>query len=245
LPPRVAGALQAIGGLAQTAAGAALLETPAFPLGGLLIWLGVDNIGAGVNTAITGERTATITNGMLSAGLRKFGGLNDEQAQGLANGIEIGINVGADMAAAGALAAAPARVPGQIGYGSSDLSRAAQAYRQRAGVTAGRNVAVFEYRAADGSLQTIARASEWGVGHAERIIARELEGMGVQPSQVTRIYSELQPCVIPEEPAGCARFIRDTFPQAEVTWSFEYGATEASRRAGMAGLRQAAENLGR
>jgi hypothetical protein len=139
----------------------------------------------------------------------------------------------------------PVRVTGQIGYGSSDLSRAAQAYRRTEGVTDGRNVAVFEYRAADGSLQTIARVSERRVGHAERIIARELETMGVQPSQVTRIYSELQPCVIPTEAAGCARFIRNTFPQAEVTWSFEYGATEASRRAGVAALRQAVENLGR
>jgi hypothetical protein len=138
---------------------------------------------------------------------------------------------------------APVRVTGQIGYGSSDLSRAAQAYRGTAGVTGGRNVAIFEYRAADGSLQTIARASERGVGHAERIIARELETMGVQPSQVTRIYSELQPCNVPG--GYCDPFIRRTFPQAEVSWSFEYGATAESRAAGVEALRRAAGNLGR
>jgi RHS repeat-associated protein len=142
-----------------------------------------------------------------------------------------------------AAAAAPARVTGQIGYGSSNLSRAAQAYRQTQGVTGGRNVAVFEYRAADGSLQTITRASTRGVGHAERIIARELQGMGVKRSQVTRIYSELQPCNVPG--GYCDPFIRRTFPHAEVSWSFEYGATAESRAAGVEALRRAAENLGR
>ncbi|MCK6473194.1 MAG: RHS repeat-associated core domain-containing protein [Planctomycetes bacterium] len=45
-------------------------------------------------------------------------------------------------------------------YGSSDLSKAAIQYRLQNNITGGRNVAVFEYRAADGTLQTIARASE-------------------------------------------------------------------------------------
>ena len=137
---------------------------------------------------------------------------------------------------------APNLLGRQIGYGSSDLSRLAQAYRQTAGVRGGRNVAVFEYRAADGSLQTIARASERGVGHAERIIARELEAIGVPPSQVSRIYSELQPCNMPG--GYCDPFIRRTFPQADVSWSFEYGATAASRAAGVDALRNAAANLG-
>jgi hypothetical protein len=127
--------------------------------------------------------------------------------------------------------------PGQIPYGSSDLSQKAITYRQAEGVTGGRNVAVFEYKASDGSLQTVAAASERGVGHAERIAADQLSDMGVQPSQVTRIYSELQPCNVPG--GYCAPFIARTFPQAEVTWSFEYGATPESRAAGVAALKAA------
>jgi hypothetical protein len=149
---------------------------------------------------------------------------------------------GAPLGEAAAEGLASKGLIGQIGYGSSDLSHVAQAYRQAAGVTGGRNVAVFEYRAADGSLQTIARASERGVGHAERIIGRELESMGVQPSQVTRIYSELQPCNVPG--GYCDPFISRTFPEAEVTWSFQYGATVESRAAGVEALRSAVENLG-
>ena len=74
-----------------------------------------------------------------------------------------------------------------VEYGGSDLSQAAIAYRQAQGITSGRNVAVFEYRAGDGSLQHISAASQRGVGHAERILGRQLEDMGISASQVTRI----------------------------------------------------------
>jgi RHS repeat-associated protein len=131
---------------------------------------------------------------------------------------------------------------GQIPYASSDLSQEAIAYRVANKITGGRNVSVYEYQAADGSLQTIARASQRGVGHAERIVGGELEGLNVDPSRVTRIYSELQPCNMPG--GYCAGYLARTFPQAQVTWSFEYGATPASRAAGVAALKSATENLG-
>jgi hypothetical protein len=38
-------------------------------------------------------------------------------------------------------------------------------------------------------------------------------------------------------------FIRRTFPNAKVTWSFEYGATPESRKAGLQGLQKAADDL--
>ena len=85
------------------------------------------------------------------------------------------------------------------------------------------------------------RASERGVGHAERIIARELEAAGVDPSQVRRIYSELEPCSVPG--GYCAAFIDRTYPNAVVTHSFEYGATKASRSAGVDALRNAVTRL--
>lgn len=129
---------------------------------------------------------------------------------------------------------------GQIPYRSSDLSGEALSYRRANGMSGGRNVAVFEYVTPSGEFRTIARASERGIGHAERIIARELEAMGVDSSAVTRIYSELQPCG-PIPGGFCARMIERDFPGASVSYSFEYGATPGSRRAGVDALKRAAE----
>jgi hypothetical protein len=130
---------------------------------------------------------------------------------------------------------------GQVSYGSSHLSQAAIAYRRANGISGGRNVAVFEYLDSTGSVKTIGKASEMRVGHAERLIAKELESMGVRPTQVTRIYSELAPCNLPG--GYCDKFIRETYPQAQVSWSFEYGATQESRKAAMQALKKAVEAL--
>jgi hypothetical protein len=131
---------------------------------------------------------------------------------------------------------------GQIGYESSDLGRIAANARRQTADFSPRNVAVFEYRAADGSLKTITTWSERGVGHAERLLAKDLEALGVKPSQVTRIFSELEPCAAPG--GYCKRFLNDTFPDAEVSWAFEYGDA-ASRTRGIQALREALENLSR
>jgi hypothetical protein len=143
---------------------------------------------------------------------------------------------------AAVVGASVAALTGRVAYGESELSKIAIAFRQTEKIAGARNVAVFEYLDASGTLRTIARASERGVGHAERIIARELETVGVKASQVRRIYSELQPCVLPF--AQCEAFIAKNFPQALVTWSFDYGATVESRAAGVALLREAVRRLG-
>ena len=62
-------------------------------------------------------------------------------------------------------------------------------------ITGARNVAVYEY-GNNGKLNVIAGASERYKGHAERLIAKKLENMGIEPFQITRIYSELEPCCI-------------------------------------------------
>jgi hypothetical protein len=112
---------------------------------------------------------------------------------------------------------------GRVPYGSTGLSKLAQTSRLARNFNNARNVAVFEYKTADGSLHTLVGESQGfttGGGHAERIIANQLQNMGVQPSQVTRIYSELEPC---NNPGGyCMRFVRETFPHAKLTWSFNY-----------------------
>jgi RHS repeat-associated protein len=134
---------------------------------------------------------------------------------------------------------------GQIAYRSTDLSRVAAEFRQANAISAGRNVAVFEYRATDGTLQMVAGASvrgQQGLGHAERNVWAYLQQQGIEPSRVTRIYSERQPCNLPG--GYCDNFIKRTFTQARVTWSFEYGATPESREAGKKALRLAVEQLG-
>jgi Xanthomonas XOO_2897-like deaminase len=71
-------------------------------------------------------------------------------------------------------------------------------------------------------------------------IADELPGLGVQPGQVNRIYSELQPCSLPRH--ECGEMVRTTFQNARVTWSFEYGDF-ASRRRGIQALGDALQDL--
>ena len=128
----------------------------------------------------------------------------------------------------------------QVEYGSTDLSQEAIRYRQENNITGARNIAVYEYEN-NGQLCTIVGASQRNQGHAERLIAKELENMGIQPAQVRRIYSELEPCSIPG--GYCKRFLQSEFPQADVTYSFEYGLTQESRRAGVNALKEAVKNL--
>ncbi|HSI84278.1 MAG TPA: nucleic acid/nucleotide deaminase domain-containing protein, partial [Candidatus Methylacidiphilales bacterium] len=58
-------------------------------------------------------------------------------------------------------------------------------------------------------IGTIARHSVRGVGHAKHLIAKELAEMGVSPSAVSRIYSELEPCCTVR--GYCKKFIGKTF----------------------------------
>jgi nucleic acid/nucleotide deaminase of polymorphic system toxin len=81
--------------------------------------------------------------------------------------------------------------------------------------------------------------SQRGVGHAERLAAKELEARGVPASSVQRIYSQLEPC---EQPGGyCKGFLAREFSQAEVTYTHPYppGPEGAEvRRASVEAMRQ-------
>lgn len=135
---------------------------------------------------------------------------------------------------------------GQVEYGATDLSRIAQDYRIANGIDTLRNVAVFEYKAAGGTFKTKALASEFLVGHAEKLLDNWIKQEGIDPKSVTRIYSEFQPCDL--RASNCQKLIKNRYPDANVTWSFEYGVGQLSdveksmsRRAGKAGLEQAIE----
>ena len=69
---------------------------------------------------------------------------------------------------------------GQIGYETSDLGHIAANARRQTSDFSARYVAVFEYRAADGSLKTITTWSERGVGYAERLLAKDLDALGIK-----------------------------------------------------------------
>jgi hypothetical protein len=124
---------------------------------------------------------------------------------------------------------------GRVGYGTTDLGKATIEYRRLHDIKSARNVAVFEY-VQGGAKETIAMASQRGVGHSERLVAKELERLGIDPQNVTRVYSELEPCVLPG--AYCKKLLTG-YSNASVTFSFEYGATEASRKAGVEALQGA------
>ena len=128
----------------------------------------------------------------------------------------------------------------QVEYGSTDLSQKAINYRKDNNIKGTRNVAVFEYED-KGRLSTLVGASQRNKGHAERLIAKELEIKGVQPQQIKRIYSELEPCSMPG--GYCKRFLQTTYPNAEVTYSFEYGLTQESRTAGIKSLSEAVQKI--
>ncbi|WP_326498335.1 nucleic acid/nucleotide deaminase domain-containing protein [Leptolyngbya sp. GGD] len=112
---------------------------------------------------------------------------------------------------------------GQINFNPAyDFVQEAILYRGVNQVSKTRNVAVFQYRDASGKLHLRATENvtekQAGVAiHAEYMIGRELQSLGIHPKNVTRIYSEFEPCS-----ATCADFLRTTFPQAKVYWTYPY-----------------------
>jgi hypothetical protein len=109
--------------------------------------------------------------------------------------------------------------PRHVNWGESDLSQAVVAVRSHTELGT-YNGAAIEYRVG-AELRIEVGFSRRNVGHAEQLLWASLAARGVRPDQVTRIYSELQPCDIPV--FYCDRWIRRTFPlNTQVTWSLPY-----------------------
>lgn len=138
----------------------------------------------------------------------------------------------------------------QIEYGSDDLSKAAQQFRIDNSITGGQNVLIAEVEV-NGVVkryQVVSTREELVVGeeiiekitHSEKLLDDIMKGEGVSPDQVKRIYSEREPCIL--DGHNCKELLSKEYPDAEVTYSFEYG-DQKSRNKGNKKLKQALKQL--
>lgn len=91
--------------------------------------------------------------------------------------------------------------------------------------------AAIEYVDASGDKHIVTDATGPGKLHPEELIWRQLTDAGVDSQQVTRVYGELEACMMPGH--YCAAWMARAFPQAQFTHSFDYGDTAESREAGL------------
>lgn len=90
--------------------------------------------------------------------------------------------------------------------------------------------AAFEFRLEGGRTEIVTDRTGPGRLHPEERVWQRLESSGVGPEQVTRVYCELEPCMMPGH--YCALWLQRLFPHAEFTHSFGYGDTAAAREEG-------------
>jgi deoxycytidylate deaminase len=79
------------------------------------------------------------------------------------------------------------------------------------------NVAIFEYIDGNGNTQFLkAIANNSGeAGHAERLLVEQAKALGINPSQVKSIYTEIAPCTT------CTDNLQD-YKDVPIYYSFEY-----------------------
>lgn len=139
--------------------------------------------------------------------------------EGIATASEMAEGGGAARAVeANAAAAAGAASLTQVSYGEG-LSTWSQTVRYSTGnFNPAGNVAVFQYVDEAGETQYAMGYAQRFTGHAETIVGNGVLDMGVQPSQVTGIYTEFAPC------PNCATYLRQAFPNVPVSYSFPLNA---------------------
>jgi hypothetical protein len=107
----------------------------------------------------------------------------------------------------------------QVEYGSTDLSKMVLEKRQALGGLEGKamhNYAVVEYKTADGSYKTIMKHSMGPELHSEIILDKELTSLGIDPKNVTRLYTERSPCT------GCISTVQK-YTNAEISYTVKWG----------------------
>lgn len=107
------------------------------------------------------------------------------------------------------------------------MSQIAAEYRVQYGIKDARNIAVVEYRDSTGALRRAVAESDFEANlHSEKIIDLNIKDMGIDKSQVTRIYTERQPCVM--DGHNCTQLINENYGNAQISYSFDFGADKAS-----------------
>ncbi|MEH0407423.1 SUKH-4 family immunity protein [[Kitasatospora] papulosa] len=91
--------------------------------------------------------------------------------------------------------------------------------------------ASFEFKLPGGGKEIVTDSTGPGRLHPEERIWQRLSASGVRPQDVTRVYCELQPCLMPGH--YCAQWMQQLFPTAQFTHSFDYGVTAGSREEGL------------
>ncbi|MFC3999660.1 SUKH-4 family immunity protein [Nocardiopsis sediminis] len=103
------------------------------------------------------------------------------------------------------------------------------------------NMVVFSYRDASGEETYANGLSGPGTPPPEFQIWAGLRGKGVRPEDVVGVHSDLEAADLPG--AYRAKFLRETFPAAQLSYSHRYGADRARRAKGMAALVEQADAM--
>ncbi|MEU1542468.1 nucleic acid/nucleotide deaminase domain-containing protein [Actinacidiphila glaucinigra] len=93
-----------------------------------------------------------------------------------------------------------------------------------------RSFATFEFAAPDGTKHLVSEPGSICV-HAEERTWSRMYAAGVEPDQVTRIHTELEPCFMPGH--YCSMWLEMSFPDASLTHNVSYGETAEERVAGI------------
>lgn len=121
----------------------------------------------------------------------------------------------------------------KVRYGSTELSLEAIQFRKDNKIFGGQNTAVFKYVDKDGMIKTKVMESDSKTNkHSEQRLDKWLQEQGLERSAVIEIYTELEPCVYPM-PNKCKEFLQKAYPDAKITYSYEYGVTKESRQKGV------------
>ncbi|WP_329120718.1 nucleic acid/nucleotide deaminase domain-containing protein [Streptomyces sp. NBC_01465] len=99
------------------------------------------------------------------------------------------------------------------------------------------NYAAFEYIGPDGTKQILTQSGAIGE-HPEERLWSTLHAAGVPADRVQRIHTDLQPCFLPGH--YCSLWLAEIFPDAQMTHTFPYGETAASRAEGIRRLNESA-----
>lgn len=98
--------------------------------------------------------------------------------------------------------------------------------------------AAFEYLDAEGGKQIVTRSGAISA-HPEERLWEALQSAGIQPEQVLRIHTDLEPCFMPGH--YCSMWLAEVFPEAEMTHTFPYGESAESRAEGLRLMSEAAQ----